>query len=49
MLVIHKDIDSIEHNTDSEECWCNPLIISDDSLLTTEQILEIDRLQNLKN
>lgn len=51
MLVIHKDIDdpNREHNTDSLECWCDPLIVQDDDLRTMEQINEEDRLQNLKN
>ncbi len=48
-LVIHKDIQG-EHDTSEmgNDCWCEPLIIEDGSLLTTEQIMEIDRIRNLK-
>lgn len=36
-LVIHRDIPG-DHE-DSECCWCNPHIIYEDDLRTTEQII----------
>jgi len=47
MIIIHKNIEG-EHNTEDEACWCEPLIIEDDSLLTTEQITELSDRQDLK-
>jgi hypothetical protein len=47
MIIIHKDIEG-EHITDGNKCWCEPLEIEDDTLLTTEQIMELSNNKDLK-
>ena len=37
-LVIHKDLPGI--HDDGPDCWCEPFIIEEDTLLTPEQIVE---------
>ena len=46
-LIIHKDIAG-DHVTDGEKCWCEPLIIDEDTLLTTEQIIVLSDIKDLK-
>jgi hypothetical protein len=47
MLIIHRDIEG-EHNTEDDTCWCEPLLIEEDTLLTTEQIKELSDIKDLK-
>lgn len=45
MIVIHRDI-SGEHNTDSDDCWCDPLLIDEDE--PPEKVEEKVRIHDLK-
>jgi len=40
ILIIHRDIPGDHDNIDPVNCWCNPHIITEDTLLTTEQIID---------
>jgi len=44
-LVIHKDLPGI--HDDGPDCWCEPFIIEEDTLLTPEQIVEKVSKKNL--
>jgi hypothetical protein len=46
-LIIHRDIKG-QHNTMSEECWCDPLVIDPGSTITTGQIKEESDKRDLK-
>lgn len=47
MIVIHRDIPG-EHKTDSEHCWCEPHIVQDDDLRTTDQIMKEIAVKELR-
>ena len=38
LLIIHRDLPG--DHTDGIDCWCEPFIIEEDTLLTPEQIVE---------
>jgi hypothetical protein len=38
ILIIHKDLPGT--HDDGPDCWCEPYIISEDTILTPEQIVE---------
>lgn len=38
ILIIHRDIPGT--HTDGIDCWCDPHIIDEDTLMTVEQIVE---------
>lgn len=38
VLIIHRDIPG--NHEDGKDCWCDPYIIEEDTLLTPEQIVE---------
>lgn len=38
ILIIHKDLPGT--HDDGPNCWCEPFIIEEDTLLTKEQIVE---------
>lgn len=46
-LIVHRDIKG-QHNTNSEKCWCEPLVIDPDGLMTTEQIKKESDKRDLK-
>lgn len=48
MLIIHRDIREKEHEQ-SEDCWCDPMIVQDDDLRTTEQLLAESNRRDLKH
>ena len=47
MLIIHRDIPAGDHNTDSDDCWCDPIKIDEDE--PPEVIKEKVRIHELKN
>lgn len=47
MIVVHRDVAG-EHNTDSDTCWCDPILIDEDKQMTNEDWERI-RLSDLKN
>jgi hypothetical protein len=46
MIIIHRDIPG-EHDTESDDCWCDPLKIDEDEL--KEVADEKVRIHELKN
>jgi hypothetical protein len=38
VLIIHKDLPGT--HDDGPDCWCEPYVIAEDTLLTQEQIIE---------
>jgi len=47
ILIIHRDIPG--DHIDGIDCWCEPFVIEEDTLLTPEQIVEKVSLKKYMN
>ncbi len=48
MLVIHRNIEG-DHKITGTSCWCDPLVVEDNDLRTTEQLVEESNKRDLRN
>jgi len=47
LLIIHKDLPG--NHLDGLDCWCDPFVIPEDTLLTIEQIIKLVSSETLLN
>jgi len=42
-LIIHKDLPGA-HDTTGNGCWCGPVVVEEDDIRTTEELIEASKI-----